>query len=226
MRTTLIALMVLMCASITNAGSTWLTAGGGYSTYGLDELTDGTTSYRGYTPEPGTLDSGISLTAAFGIEFSERWSVGVCYERCNASTSSVSGGSKLQANLPLNAYLLEAGWYPLDFGRMRIGLGAGVGMGSMSGSLEALNGTDPSHGHGASASGVLVVGRIMAEHPAFRNLSFWASAGARRIQIDKLEVGSVPLRRDDNDEIVQFDYSGLFFRLGLKWLLPAGESGI
>ena len=220
-------LVLLASANAANGADAWLTVTGGYSNYGLGSITDATFSDLGFSfkLEPGSLDSGPSFGAAVGVDFVRPWALGLAYEHLSASSGGVGGDVTAEADLPVHIFMVVPRWYPYTNNSFKVGVGAGVGIGFLSGFASSARGfIDPFHGE-VSESSMLVEGHLEVEYAPFEGFWFVASIGLRHITFDEVTVGFVPLRSEDTVNGVPFDYGGGFFRVGLKWEFPKGGSG-
>jgi hypothetical protein len=150
---------------------------------------------------------------------------GLEYENLSTSTTGVSGNTQLDASLPVHCLKLTPGWYPISGNRYKLGLGAGVGIGYFSGKATLIReGLDDLNG-GVRAASLLLETRLSFDYSPVSRIWFVGSTGYRDISFKEVEVEGVPLTRDDNHEIVPFDFGGWYIQLGVKWDLPQSDYG-
>jgi hypothetical protein len=226
MRHVLITALLLVLASVAAAGESWIAVGGGSSSYSLGDLTDGTASYRGFTPQSGRLESGNLFRAAAGVAFGKSWSAGFVYDRCSASVSGRSENYRAEAQVPLDILKVAGERFLYCRGPFRVGVGAGFGVAHLAASADFTNAAGYTRNESADAVTAMLDAQLTLDWSVLDKLAVVAALGARHAKFNELKVGYAPLRRDSDGTVVEADYSGWFLLAGLKWQLPTSKAGI
>jgi hypothetical protein len=226
MRHVLILILVLVFASAAAAGESWIAVGLGSSSYSLEGLADGTTSYRGFTPDSGQLESGNLVRAGVGVVLGKSWSAGFVYERCSASVTGHSADYSVDGQVPLDIWKVAGERFLFCRGPLRIGVGAGFGVAHLAASADFTNTAGYTRRGSADAVTALLDAQLTLDCSVLRKLSIVAALGARHATFDEIRIGYASLQRDSDGSVVEADYSGWFILAGLRWQLPASMVGI
>jgi len=226
MKKLVITILIFIWAGSAEAGTPWVSVSGGQSTFGLGEVTDAQTTYRGYSIEQGSMDSGRLFGAAFGVDLSRPWSIGVSYDHSDVSTTGTLEDIRLNISMPLQSIKVVPYWYPVRGEGLRVGIGAGIGLGFVKGSAVADGGMYDGQKGEVGGTDLLLEGRALVEYRPLANLAIQATGGIRDITFEEVVWGYSTISRDDTGDPVSFDYGGWFVQLGLKFLLPNSSVGL
>lgn len=221
----IIVLFIAFTGQSSGAGP-WFQVAGGYGSYGLGEVTDAPTTYRGYQLESGSMDSGALLSLALGVDYERPWSLSIGYVRNWANTTGLSDAAQLDADLPVHVFRATTAWFPLRRDHARFGAGGGLGIASLRGAVETTGSPFGGLQGDVESAALFAEGFLVGEVDLTASLGFQVHGGYRRMSFDEATVEGIPLERDDNQEVVAFDYSGWYVQAGLKIAMPVGQGAI
>ena len=198
---------------------------GGYNSYGMEDVNDFIDAINdglaGSGYEMDEISSGWGYGAGLRLRPSGTILLALDYERLTASSElSVFGGTaKLDA--PANAFMGTVFYLFPSASRARIGVGAGLGYYTSSGSVGA-----DSSGVGfeldMEGSGIGFHGLAAVDVGISPTVHLEGMAGYRLAETGDLEVAGETAYNADGEEAV-LDWSGFMSRLGLTFYFGAGS---
>ena len=230
MRATIVMVGVLVIlAGAATAAEVWMDLGLGRNTLTLNELTDGSATYRGYDLLDGSMDAVTAPGATVAFTLNRNWSLGVAYDRLVLDTTGVVpdaldrvGGEKtMAAHLPSHALRAVARWRPLRIGRVVWSVVGGLGIVDVSGTSRTVNDPAIPLDGEVEGTGILAELGLSCRVMLRPRLGVYLDAGMRRASIGSLTVGTGPLRADADGATAPFDLGGGYLKGGVTFLLPS-----
>jgi len=181
MKLIIVAALLAMIVAPALAGDPWVVVSGGVTSYSLGGLTDSNTTYRGYELESGSMEGGARYSAALGFDFGRKWALGLEYDRNWASVSGSSETNHVYADMPLYSVKLTSTLYAIDHGSLRAGIGTGLGVGYVLGTVRTDSGWYGGLEGDIEAAGAQLEGMFVAEYSPVRKLAIQGRVGYRSV---------------------------------------------
>lgn len=208
------------------AGMRWgVGAFGGYQTYSMSDVNDAITQFNNDAVSAGATGSleDIKHGIAFGggiHGMNDKWLMTLEYNRLNASSSSdfTSGGTTVtgEIKVPANGGTFGANYLFPSKGKMRYGLGAGIGYYSASGKFQAESSGGTAFSNDVTGHAFGFSGQGLIDNPISNVLHLELAAGYRYAKTSNVKVNGVEALNADGSK-TQIDWSGLMTRFGLTF---------
>jgi hypothetical protein len=202
-----------------------VSAFGGYQTYSMSDINDAIAQVNTDAQTAGatgTLDD-IKHGIGFGgglRGMNDKWIASLEYVRLNASSSADftgSGGTVTgEIKVPANGATLGATYLFPSKGKMRYGLGAGIGYYSANGSDKAITSGGAAISNDITGHAFGFHGMGVVDTPLSNVMHFEVGAGYRYAKTSNVKEGGVEALNADGSK-AQIDWSGLMTRFGLTF---------
>lgn len=221
MRSLIISIAVLLTLPTVSAAGvrTWLGVSGSWATYWMSDVNhdvrDINAALAGSGLSMDEIGHGLSFGIEAGVETRGPVSIGLGYERLQASSEVSDTSGTLRYRLPANAVRGSVA-YRLGTERRRSALvGFGLGRVTEAGSVEFVI---PGLGAASSepkGSGAIFEAFAAGDWWAAPQIALFGSAGYRYAKIGLVKVNGQTVFNEDGSRY-EIDYSGVVVRLGLK----------
>ncbi|HTM58401.1 MAG TPA: hypothetical protein VL123_08310 [Candidatus Udaeobacter sp.] len=200
----------------------WLQISGGGGNYAMGDINRDASAYNQANPGAAgfnLIKNGASFGGSVGFETPSHWNFGVSIDRMLADTkvSDASGAADYQ----FHAYAIRGfGEYSLrPIGSSSLRIGAGVGMVAENGDLvESTPGNAPQK-FKIGGSGPLYEGYAGGDLWLGPTFAIVGTGGYRYARTNSVTIAGGTLITS-NGEADKADYSGVFFRVGIKLAAP------
>lgn len=200
----------------------WLQVTGGGATYGMDNLnqvlSDYNASIAGAAPAFPLVRNGLGLGVAAGAELPNRWTIGVGLDRLYAETKASDASGAERDQFTANAWRLFAEYAlrPVPSSGLRFGVGIGL-LGESGKITQSVPGLAPVD-YKLSGSAPLYEAYLGGDLWVAPQFALTAAGGYRYARLPETMLERSAVFINDNGEALELDYSGPYFRFGVKLL--------
>jgi hypothetical protein len=191
---------------------------GSFSTHTMKDWNDAIDASNAGGTDYNNVNKSFGGGLGLRVMPNQNWMIEGTWEPLFPSTQDQNNsGDKL--NLKANSFQGTATYYFPSQGKNKFGLGAGVGVYSLSGKLESVG--SPSVDLGGSTFGFHVLGT--GEMPMSPGMSIFGSAGYRVAKIDDTTIGGQDAAARGTPKVAT-DFSGFMARAGLSFRMTSSSS--
>lgn len=218
-------LMVMAAACLLAAGPVqaeriYFQAHGGYSTFNLDDVNQSIDAVNEQAGGPylDHIRSGWDFGLGIGYILTPELGLVLQYARLWGSSGFSQDGYLVEYDLPANLFGLSLDYLPVTESGMEVGAGTTLGLITSSASLLYDDPAAAEMMESFSGSGFHFSGYVLAALPVALNWSLIGQGGFRHALIGEVKVdGDTVYNPDSVDDKLQFNYSGFFLRVGIKF---------
>jgi hypothetical protein len=214
------AAVCLLAAGPGQAERIYFQAHGGYSTFNLDDVNHSLDAVNEQAGGPflDHINSGWDFGLSVGYTLTPELGLALGYARLSASSGFSQDGYLVEYDLPANLYGISLDYLPVTEKGLQFGAGTTLGLITSSASLRYDDPVSAEMMESFAGSGFHFSGYVLAALPVALNWSLIGQGGFRHALIGELKVdGETVYNPDSVDDKFQFNYSGLFLRVGVKF---------
>lgn len=200
-------------------GGAWLALVGGYNTYEMAEFNRNSRWFpSSYAFGAASLENGYAFGAQAGVDISRPLSLAAGFERFPTSTDVPYFNGTADFDIPANVLYGRARYLAPWPGLLHLGLALAVGHLWVKGEAHLPGTHPPDSTRDVWAAGRLVDVHAVGEYPVSPQFVLVQALGYRFAKLDAYELDGWVVREADGSQ-QELDYSGLSYRVALKWLI-------
>lgn len=211
---------LLVVAGPAQAGRYFLQVHGGYAFFLFDDVNDAIDRVNDSAGDQvmGHIYSGLDAGLQAGFALTRELDLGLGFSRQWASSGYSRAGHLVEYDLPANLYEIFLDYLPATEKSVRYGAGTTLGMISSAASVLVIEPNVPDRNLAFDGIGFHFAAYAIVDAALSPSWSMFGKMGFRHALLNHLTVdGQTVYNPDSVDDKLRFNYSGVFFRVGVKF---------